>query len=161
MAALALAAALGGCGGGGDAASGGEALATFGDASRYVATWESECGRTVVSTRTRSVRIIYRLTAATGQQATGTVTVIDYGELDLLCSGTSGQNPTTGAVTLTIDPTPVVASGHVSGQADRVTIERPGSAALTVYVAFEPGYTRLRLRSSTVYENIDVVYRKF
>lgn len=135
-------------------------MASLGDASRYVASWESECGRTVVGTRTHSVRIIYQLTAASGRQATGMVTVIDYGELDLMCSGTSGQNPTSGAVTLMIDATPVTAGGYVSGQADRVTIERPSNSPQIVFVAFEPGFARFRLNPSATFEQSNVVYRK-
>ena len=160
-AALACAAAVAACGGGGDEPAGGTALASLGDASRYVATWESECGRTIIGTRTHSVRIIYQLTAASGRVATGTVTVIDYGELDLTCLGTGGQNPTTGAVTLTIDATPVVASGYLSGQADRVTIERPSSSSQVAFIAFEPGFARFRLNPSATFEQSNVVYRKF
>ena len=156
---LASAVSIAACGGGSNDPAGGTALASLGDASRYVATWESECGRTAVGTRTFSVRIIYRLTAASGRQATGTVTVIDYGDLDLMCSGTN-QNPTTGAVTLTIDATPVSASGYVGGQADRVTIERPSTSPQVVFIAFEPGYARFRLNPSATFEQSNVVYRK-
>ena len=149
----------GACGGGGEA-DGPDAVASLGDASRYLGTWLSECGRTSIGTATHSVRISYTLTAASGQRATGTAWVTDYGEFDLFCTGTSGQNPTSSAVTMTIAPAPVAASGYVSGQADRVTVERPGSAPQTVYVAFEPGFTRFRLRASPAYEKNDVVYRK-
>lgn len=153
-----------GCGGGGDSSSDRpsnvqSSRASAGSGAWYLGRWVSECGSRIVSgTTVRAITNTFYITSSSSNTATGQLFVATYNDP---VSCTMGQPVVVSYnVTLSIDATPVAASGIVTGQADRVTITSPAAAPQVVYVAFSAALDRFWLADQPSYANSTPSYIK-
>jgi hypothetical protein len=152
------------CGGGGDdapqAPSPTTSVSSSGDASHYVGPWHGGCTLVVLNSPTEfhAVQYSFTLTSSTASQASGTLTLFDFGTTNPSCSST--PTVTHKSVTITVDAT-VAASGIVAGTADRVTIKAAGAADQIAYIAFTSDFKRFWLDSSASYSTTSGQYAKY
>lgn len=149
---------LSACGGGDPPDTRPRVSSSAGDASRYLGRWTGDCALATVAPQTlTTVKNTFVITAANGNVATGTLRVETFTDL-ISCNGASTQQ--TYAVTLTLDPTPVDASGTVVGQADKVTLTTtPTTGATTIYIAMTVARDRMWIGSTANYTERTVSYQ--
>jgi hypothetical protein len=133
-----------------------------GDLTRYMGIWTTGCVmKRVTPIVFNGVSMVLTVSAVVNNKfVSATMVETDYGQNNLSCTGAPIGTPKSYNFSFEVTANAPITGTTFQGFADQALVKITGSTDSTIFYAFDPKFSQLRMNTSTDFTAMTVVYKK-